>query len=208
MLTASQPTRGQFASAADPIIQKSAPRMVFGSALASATMIAALANAPTITPATSKVRRSALAPRAPTRLTASATSTAATEPTNAANVTAKSAVNPSAKTITAPTAAPPDTPSRYGSASGFRSDPWSAAPLAPSPAPTSAPSITRGSLKSRTMAMTVGSPRPRRASNTAASGTDTDPRATAIAAIANRAAASSSQYHPLKRVNAGRPGGA
>ncbi len=97
--------------------------MVFGSALARATMIAALANAPTMTPAISSVRRSALAPRAPTLLTASATSTAATEPTNAARVTTKSAVNPTANTITAPTAAPPDTPRRYGSASGFRSDP-------------------------------------------------------------------------------------
>src|SRR6202158_3635099 len=127
MLAASQPTRGQFASAADPIIQKSAPRMVLGSALASATMIAALANAPTITPAIRRVRRSALAPRAPTRLTASATSTAATEPANAASVTTKSPVNPSANTITAPTAAPPDTPRRYGSASGVLRDPRSRA---------------------------------------------------------------------------------
>ena len=43
---------------------------------------------------------------------------------------------------TAPTAAPPETPSRYGSASGLRNVDCSAVPLAASPAPTA--SASRG----------------------------------------------------------------
>ena len=82
------------ASAAEPIIHHSAPRTVFGSALASATMIAALANAPTITPAMSSVRMSPRAPRPPTRLTARATNTAAIPPAKAPSVTTASPVTP------------------------------------------------------------------------------------------------------------------
>jgi len=141
------------------------------------------------------------APRPPTRLTARATKTAEIPPANAARVTTASPVAPKAYATTAPTAAPPDTPRRYGSASGFRNDPWSAAPLAPRPAPTSAPRITRGSLRSLTIAMNVGSPRPRSASITPMSGTDTAPRATATSAIPIRTANSAGQYHSRKRVS-------
>ena len=44
----------------------------------------------------------------------------------------------------APNAAPPETPSTYGSASGLRSTAWNATPVDASPAPAMAPRITRG----------------------------------------------------------------
>src|SRR3954470_13813925 len=204
-LRASHTTRAQVASAADPIIHHKAPRTVFGAALARATIIAALAKAPTITPAMSRVRRSTLAPRAPARLTARATNTAATPPANAARVITGSRVTPRVKAGTSPTAAPPETPSRYGSASEFRNAPWSTAPLAPRPAPTSAPSRTRGSLRSRTIAMAVGSPVPLSASNTTRSESWTAPRVTAIVAMTIRIATSAGQYTGRNRVKATRP---
>ncbi len=45
----------------------------------------------------------------------------------------------------APSAAPPETPRTYGSASGFRKTAWNAAPTEASPAPATAPRRTRGS---------------------------------------------------------------
>ena len=44
----------------------------------------------------------------------------------------------------APSPAPPATPSRYGSQSGFRNTPWYDAPATASIPPTSAASTTRG----------------------------------------------------------------
>src|SRR5215211_4401151 len=57
-----------------------------------------------------------------------------------------------ATTIVAPRPAPAAVPSRYGSASGFRNAPWKAAPQPASMAPTRAPSTTRGSRSSKTIA--------------------------------------------------------
>ena len=51
---------------------------------------------------------------------------------------------PKKSVITAPTEAPDDTPRVYGSASGFFSSPWKAAPEIASDAPTSPASTTRG----------------------------------------------------------------
>src|SRR5689334_92042 len=206
-LAASQATRDHVASVADPIIHQRAPRIRFGSALASATMITALANAPTITPAISSVRKSPRVARPPVRPTASVTKTAATLPPNAARVIAASPVAPRANATTAPTAAPPETPSKYGSASGLRRVPCNIAPLAPRPAPTSAPRMTRGSLRSRTMAIAVGSPCPRRASNTEKTGTDTGPFAIAIIATASRTIVSKSQYDGRNTLTSSHPDG-
>src|SRR5258706_15895466 len=206
MLTASHATRRQVASAAEPIIHQRAPRTVLGSARASATMIAAFANAPTTTPAMSRVRTSARVPRPPTRATASVRNTAPIPPTNAARVITASPETPNANATTAPTAAPPETPRRYGSANGLRRAPWSAAPLAPSPAPTSAPSTTRGSRRSRTIAIAVASPRPLSASITPASDTETAPRATAIIATTSKAAMRPTQYQLRNRIIGIAPG--
>src|SRR5215210_979040 len=54
--------------------------------------------------------------------------------------------------MVAPRPAPAAVPSRYGSASGLRNAPWKAAPQPASMAPTSAPSTTRGSRSSKTIA--------------------------------------------------------
>src|SRR5687767_4405137 len=53
--------------------------------------------------------------------------------------------------------APDATPSRYGSAKGFRNTPWYAAPLKASEAPTAPASSTRGTLISQTIASTLTS---------------------------------------------------
>ena len=53
--------------------------------------------------------------------------------------------------ITAPSPAPPESPSRYGSASGFRIMAWSAAPHTARLPPTQKASSTRGARRSRTM---------------------------------------------------------
>ena len=47
-------------------------------------------------------------------------------------------------TATAPTAAPPETPNTYGSASGLRRSAWKVQPLIPSAPPTSAARAARG----------------------------------------------------------------
>src|SRR5690606_12053994 len=51
---------------------------------------------------------------------------------------------PKKSVTTAPTEAPDDTPRVYGSASGFFSNPWKAAPAIASDAPTSPANKTRG----------------------------------------------------------------
>ncbi|HXE61036.1 MAG TPA: iron chelate uptake ABC transporter family permease subunit, partial [Gemmatimonadaceae bacterium] len=75
--------------------------------------------------------------------------------------------------------APPDTPSRYGSASALRSDPCSAPPDMPNAAPTSTASATRGSRSVRTMATVSGSPRPITAAAIAWTESGTAPHTTA-----------------------------
>jgi hypothetical protein len=60
--------------------------------------------------------------------------------------------SPARIAIVAPRAAPPDTPSRYGSANGLRSMVCRAAPATDSPAPAMAASATRGRRAFITMA--------------------------------------------------------
>ena len=78
--------------------------------------MAAFANAPTTTPAMSSTRGSARIPLA--RAMPSTRKTAASAPAKAASDRNVGSPRPTAIASTAPTAAPPDTPSRYGSASG------------------------------------------------------------------------------------------
>ena len=54
-------------------------------------------------------------------------------------------------TAVAPTAAPEDTPSRYGSASGLRTSVWIPAPAIARPAPTTIASSERGRRRFQTM---------------------------------------------------------
>jgi hypothetical protein len=53
---------------------------------------------------------------------------------------------PIAAPNTAPMAAPAETPTRAGSASGFRNEPWRSTPALPNPTPTPIAATVRGSL--------------------------------------------------------------
>ena len=63
--------------------------------------------------------------------------------------------SPRAVTAKAPSAAPPETPRMYGSASGFRRIAWKTAPAAPRAAPVMAASRMRGSRTRRIIAAAV-----------------------------------------------------
>ena len=71
-------------------------------------------------------------------------------PANAAGVT--SAAAPTSSAASAPHAAPPDSPSTYGSASGLRSSTCIIVPASASSAPTANAAIARGRRSSRTTA--------------------------------------------------------
>ena len=60
-------------------------------------------------------------------------------------------VNPKKSTMTAPTDAPEETPSVYGSASGFFNNPWKEAPAMANENPTSIANNTLGILIETTM---------------------------------------------------------
>ena len=62
---------------------------------------------------------------------------------------------PSTNTQAAPSAAPPDTPIKPGSASGFRNKPCITAPLTPNPAPTRADRSIRGKRISKTIVLAI-----------------------------------------------------
>ena len=161
-------------------------------------MIAAFAKAPITTPAMRSARASARPPAA--RATSSAAPMAAAAPAKAASGSAPAAEMPAATAITAPTAAPPLTPSRYGSASALRSEPCSAAPAMPSPAPTSSAIATRGTRSPRTIATVSASPPPLSARATSPSEIGTLP--CAIAASARSASSAKASAHQSARVTA------
>src|SRR5262245_4013973 len=80
-------------------------------------------------------------------------------PTNAATGRTRWPRRPSGRyaiAIVAPRPAPAATPSRYGSASGFRNTPWYVAPASASIAPTSAARSTRGTRICQRIASSVG----------------------------------------------------
>lgn len=93
-------------------------------------------------------------------------------PTNAAALSDKCIVIavPPAITATAPRVAPGTMPMRYGSPSGLRTMAWMTVPAMASPAPTTRPSITRGTRSSHTIccsrAESPSAPTPSRDSTT------------------------------------------
>ena len=96
------------------------------------------------------------------RPTAYVRATASAPPTNAATGSARWPRSESGRyaiAIVAPRPAPAATPSRYGSASGFRNTPWYVAPATASIAPTRAASTTRGTRISQSTASSVGESR-------------------------------------------------
>src|ERR1035437_9014476 len=181
----------QVASLSDPIIHHRALLTVSLVAPASSTITAAFANAPTTTPAMSSTRGSPRAPAA--RATSSTIVTANAAPANAAIGNTASDVKCTATAVTAPTAAPPETPRRYGSASGLRSVACSAAPLKPSPAPITMPSAIRGRRSVCTIAMAFASPLPKSADQTVPGASDTGPRARPASAATSSATSSAIQ---------------
>ena len=116
-----------------------------GSAKASMKVMQAHATELTTTPAS----RMDTPPARPARTRAQTIAVAAAPPAKAAAGTAAASMNvaaprPDAMATVAPRAAPPETPSTYGSASGFLRVPWNAAPTPAKPAPATTPSRTRG----------------------------------------------------------------
>ena len=100
-------------------------------------------------------------------------------------------------TVSAPTAAPPDTPRIYGSASGLRSSAWKATPEEARAPPTRAPRSARGSRSdNRTRAGVSSAPR-KIASKAARRETGTGPVAAERASAPRSAAASTGQTAPL-----------
>src|SRR5438876_6760047 len=85
---------------------------------------------------------------------------ATSAPTNASTGTGLNPrtlkLNDSRKPSAPPSAAPPETPSAYGSASGLRSRPWKSTPALASAAPTMAAPATRGRRIAKKMASSCG----------------------------------------------------
>ena len=127
--------------------------------------------------------------RPPTRASRQTMATAQSAPANAASGPRK-AGPPSATASTEPKAAPADVPVTNGSASGFRSRPWSSAPATASAPPTSAAASTRGARRSRTIAAVAPSPPPASAARTSAGAIGTAPTRLPAAALATTAATS------------------
>ena len=76
------------------------------------------------------------------------------------------ATAPSSIAVSAPTAAPPETPSTYGSASGLRSNTCNSAPAIASEPPVANAANARGSRSSCTIVRGIASPRPASARRT------------------------------------------
>ena len=174
-----------------PIIQNTADRNDSTSAKVRNSRIAALPNAPTITPASSSVCGSSTRPGAVA--TRNTSSTAEMAPTNAAvGITqAPSWSRCSTTAATDPVAAPLDTPRMNGSASGFRSSAWNVMPESANAAPHSAASTTRGARRPRTMARVRSSPSPSSARTMSPVERPTAPIRIAISTAAIRSSASS-----------------
>src|SRR2546423_1908479 len=129
-------------------------RNAFRSSVASAretmAVVIAPASAPTATPPSSRMRGSSSAPpTSPSRYTSAIAPTA---PTNAASGRAHGPGRWSAMAATAPRPAPPDSPSRNGSANGLRTSAWRLVPATPRAPPTRNASTARGSRNCHTIA--------------------------------------------------------
>ena len=101
-------------------------------------------------------------------------------------------------TATALTAAPPATPSMYGSASGLRRIAWNLVPLIASAPPVSAASSARGMRRSKTIARCIASPPPNRMSMTARKGSPAAPIAMLAVAISASATLRSRKPSPRR----------
>ncbi len=105
----------------EPMIQNMAARYCSRSAKVSRSRMQALKNAPTTTPASRSTRVSRMRPTL--RAIPKTSPIASNAPANAARGSAsvETAARPNTVAPTAPTAAPPEMPRMYGSASGLRS---------------------------------------------------------------------------------------
>src|SRR6266704_764544 len=140
------------------------------------------ANAPTATPPSSRMRGSSSAPpMSPSRYTSAIAPTA---PTNAASGRAQGPGRWSAIAATAPRPAPPDSPSRNGSASGLRTSAWRLVPATPRAPPTRNASTARGNRSCHTIAEPGRSARGRLAG----------PTSSAAARVARAAPASTTYF--------------
>ncbi len=122
-------------------------------------------------------------------------------PTNAAGMIA--AARPASIAESAATAAPPEIPSTYGSASGLRSRTCSRAPANASSPPTANAASARGRRSSRTIVTAVSVPSPASARMTVAASIGTLP---AASATANAASATSANAAVVSSARPG-PGG-
>ncbi len=147
----------------------------------------ALKNVPATTPDRSSTRTSSRRSTLVAILSTSAIANAA--PANAETGTDQPATpaQPAPIANTAPTAAPPETPSTYGSASGFLRSAWNVAPARPKAPPTSAASTARGSRRSRVIATAIGSPLPESPSHTPLHPSPTAPKRRLMAIAATTA---------------------
>src|SRR6266567_2348225 len=150
-------------------------------------VVMAAANAPTATPPSSRMRGSSSAPpMSPSRYTSAIAPTA---PTNAASGRAQGPGRWSAIAATAPRPAPPDSPSRNGSASGLRTSAWRLVPATPRAPPTRNASTARGNRSCHTIAEPGRSARGRLAG----------PTSSAAARVARAAPASTTYFTAWSR---------
>src|SRR5437899_2576388 len=139
-----------------PQSHRNALRSSVASASETSAVVIAAAKAPTATPPRSKIRGSSSAPLiSPSRYT---NAIAPTAPTNAASGRAQGPGRWKAMATTAPSPAPPESPSRNGSASGFLTSAWSPTPETPSAPPTRKASTARGNLTCQTIGEANRSP--------------------------------------------------
>ena len=133
-----------------PISQNSMPFTCASGASVSISAISAPQPAATTTPVSSSrvVVQGARSP--PVRASPNTSSVEASAPPSAAGVA--SAAAPASIAPSAPTAAPPEMPRMYGSASGLRSSTCISAPASASRPPTANAASARGSRNSRTIA--------------------------------------------------------
>src|SRR3972149_6567544 len=158
-------------------------------------MMTALRNAPTTTPI--RISRSGETPlrRLARRKTASAASPA--PPKAHGGRRGEASADRKRATVSAPTAAPPETPRMYGSASGLRSNAWKATPEEARAPPTRAPRRGPGSRSDNRTRPGVSSV-PRKIASKAARGEiDTGPVAAERTSAPRSAAASTGKTAPL-----------
>ena len=144
-----------------PVVQKVTERAPAVSLIETSTARAAVVNAVTATPARSSVTTSGFESRIETATTIA---TAPAAPRQAA-IDARPVLNaaPRATAATAPSAAPPETPTRAGSARGLPRDPCMRAPATARPPPTMTAIAIRGARMFQTTSGEVAATPMRRA---------------------------------------------